>query len=128
MGRRGNIENEISDLESAIREYERFINDISDNIAILSDSNELYNQDITRSLSKFDITQGDYLQGNEISTAISFQEDCHILSINVEGRVGNLIDELNAIIQRYEEMIEECRSKINSLLDELNSISEETFE
>ena len=60
--------------------------------------------------------------------AKAFQEDCQILSIDVEGMVGNLVDELNAIIQRYEEMIEECRSKINSLLDELNSISEETFE
>ena len=128
MGRRGNIENEISALEADIREYERFINDISDNIAILSDSNELYNQDITRSLSKFDITQGDYLQGNEISTAISFQEDCQILSIDVEGMVGNLVNELNAIIQRYEEMIEECRNRINNLLEELTSISEETFE
>ena len=60
--------------------------------------------------------------------AISFQEDCQILSIDVEGMVGNLVDELNAIIQRYEEMIEECRNRINNLLEELSSISEETFE
>ncbi len=60
--------------------------------------------------------------------AKAFQEDCQILSIDVEGMVGNLVDELNAIIQRYEEMIEECRNRINNLLEELTSISEETFE
>ena len=124
MGRKSEIRGRINHLRGMIHEYEGNINDLTIQKSNLDNEYSEINVYSEIPIKNYDISRLHTWTGNTYSKAESFREDSVLISAKEKGQLGNLLSNIDAAIQRLQEMINSCNAEISNLESILASIED----
>ena len=107
-----------------IHEYEGNINDLTIQKSNLDNEYSEINVYSEIPIKNYDISRLHTWTGNTYSKAESFREDAVLISAKEKGQLGNLLSNIDAAIQRLQEMINSCNAEISNLESILASIED----
>ena len=124
MSRESEIHSEIHHLHEKIREYEREIDDLMEKAHLIEEWQKTINEDAYEPERAYDMTHGGNFIGDLECKAVEYQEQlCKSIQIGQNG-TSQLLSDIQRIIEKIRELIEECNRRISDLEDELEALSQ----
>ena len=125
MSRRDDILSEIEHLKEKIEEYEGYIAELEGEYDAIKQRYDHIRTEADEPVKAYDMTWADRWRGELEDEAKTLQDKIISTTGVSQNETLRLLDDIQRIIRRLKELIEECLRKISELEAELESLSEE---
>ena len=124
MGRKSDIRSEISYQEGKISEYNNCIKDLRNVESSIRNKLTYFETEVYDTVKAFSTSGEDFRLGNKADDTTA-QKNGHSSDVfNLTTDAESMIQDIIVAINKYDDMITNCRHKISSLNSELDAILE----
>ena len=125
MSRRGDIEREIRHNCEKIDEYRSKISKLEEKSEIIKEKERRIREEVYKPVRTYDMTHGDIFRGHLDREAEEYQEAISIRTANGLNGTNQLLSDIQKIIDRIYDLIEELEHRNSELEAELCSLEDE---